>query len=102
MNLRTVMHEMVDLTRREPGTLNYEWFLSDDAANCHFYERYADSAAVLTHATTFPDDLNERFLAPADSAYGLWRGKQAITRGGQYARASIPAAARWLRPGRRR
>ena len=26
-NLRTVMREMVELTRLEPGTLNYEWFL---------------------------------------------------------------------------
>ena len=52
-DLRTVMREMVDLTRLEPGTLNYEWFLSDDGASCHFYERYAGSGAVLTHATTF-------------------------------------------------
>ena len=61
--LRTVMREMVDLTRLEPGTLNYEWFLSDDGASCHIYERYADSGAVLAHGTTFPENLNERFIA---------------------------------------
>ena len=61
-DLRTVMREMVELTRLEPGTLNYEWFLSDDGARCHIYERYADSGAVLAHGATFPENLNERFL----------------------------------------
>jgi quinol monooxygenase YgiN len=62
-DLRTVMREMVDLTQAEPGTLNYEWFLSDDGANCHIHERYADSEAVLAHGATFPENLYERFLA---------------------------------------
>jgi quinol monooxygenase YgiN len=62
-DLRTVMREMLDLTRAEPGTLNYEWFLSDDGTSCHIFERYADSGAVLVHGTTFPENLNARFLA---------------------------------------
>ena len=62
-DLRAVMREMVSLTRTEPGTLNYEWFLSDDGASCHIYERYADSGAVLAHGATFPENLNQRFQA---------------------------------------
>lgn len=61
--LRAVMREMLDLTRTEPGTLNYEWFLSDDGTSCHIYERYVDSEAVMAHGATFPENLNERFQA---------------------------------------
>jgi quinol monooxygenase YgiN len=61
--LRNVMDEMVALTRTEPGTVNYEWFLSHDGTACHIYERYADSEAVLAHGATFPESLNERFQA---------------------------------------
>jgi quinol monooxygenase YgiN len=59
--LRNVMQDMVALTRSEPGTLSYEWFLSDDGTACHIYERYADPEAVLAHGTTFPENLWERF-----------------------------------------
>lgn len=42
--------EMSEVTKAgEPGALAYEWFLSDDGATCHLYERYADSDATLTH-----------------------------------------------------
>lgn len=60
---RALMHEMVGSTRAEPGALSYEWFVSEDGKVVQIYERYADSAAVLTHLRGFGDKFAERFLA---------------------------------------
>ena len=73
-DLRNVMREMVDVTRRdEPGTLSYEWFLTDDGTACHIYESYADPAAAVVHSATFPAELSRRaqaFLPTRLTAYG--------------------------------
>ena len=62
--LRGVMEEMVRVTRAdEPGTVNYEWFLSDDGMVCHIYERYVDAAAAVVHSRTFPPELFQRSQA---------------------------------------
>lgn len=47
----------------EPGALNYEWFMSDDGAKCHIYERYQDSAATMVHLGNFGNKFAERFLS---------------------------------------
>ena len=58
-----LMQEMVAATKAdEPGALAYEWFVSDDKTTCHIYERYADSAAVMTHLGNFGSKFAERFL----------------------------------------
>ncbi len=63
-NFKALMKEMVDATKaNEPGTMNYEWFVSDDEKTCHIYERYADSAATMTHLASFGQNFAERFLA---------------------------------------
>jgi quinol monooxygenase YgiN len=59
--LRTLMEEMVESTRAEPGALIYEWFVSDDEDVVILYERYADSAAALTHSDAFAAKFAERF-----------------------------------------
>lgn len=64
---RGLMHEMVESARAEPGTLSYEWFLSEDGSMCHIYERYADSDAVLAHLESFGSKFAERFLACVES-----------------------------------
>ena len=73
-DLRSVMREMANLTRTdEPGTLNYDWFLTEDGTACHIYERYADSAAAVVHSATFPAELGQRsqaFLPTRLTAYG--------------------------------
>jgi quinol monooxygenase YgiN len=58
-----LMEEMVEHTSKEPGTLNYEWYASDDGGAVHIYERYADSDAVIAHATGFPVEWAKRFVA---------------------------------------
>jgi hypothetical protein len=50
----------------EPGTLNYEWSISEDSKNCHIFERYADSAAALIHLGTFGEKYAERLMAAVD------------------------------------
>ena len=68
-DFKALLRELVSEKRTsEPGTLNYEWTLSEDARTCHIYERFADSAAVLAHLAGFPG-FAERFmavLAPTD------------------------------------
>ena len=60
---RTLMTEMVDATRQEPGALGYEWFLSEDGSSCHINERFADSDAVMAHLGTFGSTFVDRFMA---------------------------------------
>ena len=60
---RSLMTEMVAATRDEPGTLGYEWFISDDGTACHINERYADSGAALVHLGAFGEKFMDRFLA---------------------------------------
>ena len=59
----TLMTEMVDATRAgEPGTLVYEWYLSEDGRRLHIYERYADAAATLVHLGNFREHYMTRFF----------------------------------------
>lgn len=62
-DFRSLMEEMVESTRSEPGARAYEWFISEDGSTCHIYERYADSGAVQAHLNAFGSRYAERFLA---------------------------------------
>jgi quinol monooxygenase YgiN len=46
---QAIAREMVEASRKEPGTLGYEWFMSDDGKHCQLIETYVDADAVLTH-----------------------------------------------------
>jgi len=61
--VRAVMEEMAASTTAEPGALSYAWFRSDDGGVVAISERYTDSAAVVTHLTTFGETFAKRFLA---------------------------------------
>jgi quinol monooxygenase YgiN len=62
-DLKALMAEMVGATQAdEPGALSYAWSTSADGKRCHIYERYADSAAALTHVRTFGERFAGRFL----------------------------------------
>lgn len=62
-DFRALMAEMVAATQaNEPGALNYEWSTSADGRLCHIFERYADSAAVMTHMGTFGQKFAGRFF----------------------------------------
>jgi quinol monooxygenase YgiN len=55
--------EMVAVTRREPGVLSYQRFVSEDGKIIHVYERYADSAAAIAHLEAFAKRFASRFSA---------------------------------------
>ena len=59
---RALVDEMVASTRKEDGTLDYEWSTSADGRECHLYERYADSAAAMVHLAGFGSKFASRFL----------------------------------------
>lgn len=60
--VKPLMEEMVTSTRKEMGTMIYEWFLSADGTECHLYERYLDNEAALIHAGIFVSQFAERFF----------------------------------------
>src|ERR1700730_1748492 len=62
-NFRTLTGEMVAVTRREPGVLSYQRFVSEDGKIIHVYERYADSAAAIAHLEAFAKRFASRFSA---------------------------------------
>lgn len=64
--VRSLIPEMVESTRNEPGALTYEWSISDDESVIHSHERYADSEAVLAHLTAFGERFAERLLPAVD------------------------------------
>ena len=43
------MKEMVAGTEGEPGTLEYNWYLSADRSKCRLVENYVDANAMLSH-----------------------------------------------------
>lgn len=71
---RALMEEMVAHAQTKPGTIIYEWFVSDDGGTVHIYERYLDSAAALESSNDFGEHFAERFIAAVDvtgfSVYG--------------------------------
>jgi len=63
-DFKAVMKAMVEWNRAdEPGTLNYEWYISEDGKQCHIYERYANSAAAMVHLGNFGEKFAKQFDA---------------------------------------
>jgi quinol monooxygenase YgiN len=60
-SFRALTGEMVESARRELGVLSYQRFVSADGKTVHVYERYADSAAALTHLRVFAKKFAEPF-----------------------------------------
>ena len=46
-----IAQAMIVETQKEPGTLAYDWYLSDDRKRCRVVEIYADADGVLEHLT---------------------------------------------------
>ena len=47
----TLAQAMIAGSRKEPGALAYEWYLSSDRQSCRLVENYKNADAVLTHFT---------------------------------------------------
>lgn len=62
-DLAGLMADMVGGTERnEPGTLDYEWYVSDDGRRVHLFERYIHSQAAMTHIAAFNERYMKRFF----------------------------------------
>ena len=70
-NFTALMEEMVAHTKNEPGTLAYEWFVSEDKRSVHIYERYQDSEAAAIHNAGFGKNFAARFMS-ASKATGFY------------------------------
>ena len=53
--------ELIASSQNEPGTLNYEWSLSEDGTSSHIYERYVNSAAIKAHIANNGDQVGRLF-----------------------------------------
>lgn len=61
--LKSLMTEMTENTKaNEPGTLNYEWFISEDSKKCYLFERFENSDALLVHLSSFMKNYAGRFM----------------------------------------
>jgi quinol monooxygenase YgiN len=65
-DVKVLMADLVESAEAEPGTLIYEFAISEDGSVIHTYERFTDSDAALTHLTTFGEKFVQRFLAAFD------------------------------------
>ena len=62
-DFKALMREMVEATRAdEPGALIYEWYIDEAETSVHISERYADSAATMTHLNNFGTKFAARFM----------------------------------------
>ena len=61
-DLKALMPELVEANRKEVGMLTQEWAISDDQQVCHIYERFQDSAALMTHMQLFGENFGKRFF----------------------------------------
>jgi quinol monooxygenase YgiN len=52
-DFRSVAKDLIAKTQSEPGTLDYEWNLSEDGTICHIFERYENAGALVTHVESF-------------------------------------------------
>ncbi len=65
--LKSLVQEIIaDIRPDEPGTLNYEYFISADAETFLIVERYVDSAAALQHLGNFGVKFADRLSAMAE------------------------------------
>ncbi len=60
---RSVVSEIVDATRQEPGTLNYQYFVSDDG-DVLVYERFSNVESAHVHVANW-DRFAPRWTAAA-------------------------------------
>ena len=63
----------------EPGMRSYEWFLSDDGADCYFTELLADSDAFMAHLAHVGPSLGPLFeIAPVSEVLVLGSPSRAV------------------------
>ncbi|WP_136440920.1 putative quinol monooxygenase [Pacificoceanicola onchidii] len=67
-----IVEEIVAATRAEGGTLNYQYYVTDDGAVL-VYERFANADSAHTHISNW-DNFAERWLAAAPATRMVYLG----------------------------
>jgi quinol monooxygenase YgiN len=63
---KPIVNKIVAATKKEPGTLAYEYTVGDDQKTVDIYERYTDAHAAVVHVTeNFGPNFSQEFLALA-------------------------------------
>jgi quinol monooxygenase YgiN len=60
---KELVAQIVAATALEPGTLAYQYAVSEDGNTVHIFERYRDSASFVTHVEQTFGGFAERFLS---------------------------------------
>ena len=55
---KKVAAHALEIAKKEPGVLQYDWFFDDTETVCVVRETYQDSEALLAHITTMGGMLN--------------------------------------------
>lgn len=55
---KKVAAEALEIAKREPGVLQYDWFFDDTETVCVVRETYQDSESLLTHIAAMSEVLN--------------------------------------------
>lgn len=66
-DFRALMDELVTRTKKESGTLVYEWYATEDGLTWHILERYADAENGDLHVKGFAENYAGRFFELVDS-----------------------------------
>ncbi|AWF81369.1 putative quinol monooxygenase [Microbulbifer sp. EKSA008] len=61
---KAVVNEMVAATKKEGGTLNYQYYVTDDG-NVLIYEHFKDSKSAHKHIDSW-DNFADRWIAAAE------------------------------------
>jgi quinol monooxygenase YgiN len=48
-DFKSIANTLTEISKSEPGTVGYEWFVADDGKRFRLVETYADAAAVEAH-----------------------------------------------------
>ena len=56
---KRVAGQALEITKAEAGTLQYDWFFSDDETKCVVRETYENSDAVLAHIANVGDLIGQ-------------------------------------------
>ncbi|SDK34526.1 Quinol monooxygenase YgiN [Agrobacterium fabrum] len=64
-DFKAIVRPLVEMTRKEEGSMAYEYNVSDDRSTIHIIEHYRSSAAVVHHVQETFSQFAERFTALA-------------------------------------
>ena len=57
-----LVEEMISVSKREPDTLSYDWFIDATKTKCQGFERYSDKEAVVSHLNMFFEKFAPRMF----------------------------------------